>query len=74
MAQAAAAMRPAPQLDIDPFSVTFLADPYPDHARMRDAGPVVYLTPYGIYAMTSGLPTMRVRSAKMKRRSSCARC
>jgi cytochrome P450 len=51
MAHAAAATRPAPQLDIDPFSVAFLTDPYPDHARMRDAGPVVYLTPYGIYAM-----------------------
>jgi 4-methoxybenzoate monooxygenase (O-demethylating) len=51
MAQAAAATRPAPKLDIDPFSVAFLTDPYPDHARMRDASPVVYLTRYGIYAM-----------------------
>src|SRR5215831_6413167 len=41
----------APQLDIDPFSAEFLAEPYRDHARMRDAGPVVYLTRYGIYAM-----------------------
>ena len=41
----------APHLDIDPFSVAFLTNPYPDHARMRDAGPVVYLTRYGIFAM-----------------------
>ena len=46
-----AADRAAPGLDIDPFSAAFLADPYPDHARMRDAGPVVRLTRYGIYAM-----------------------
>jgi 4-methoxybenzoate monooxygenase (O-demethylating) len=51
MAQATAATRPAPHLDIDPFSVAFLTDPYPDHARLRDAGPVVYLTRYGTYAM-----------------------
>jgi cytochrome P450 len=51
MAQASAATRAAPRLDIDPFSVTFLTDPYPDHTRMREAGPVVYLTRYGIYAM-----------------------
>jgi cytochrome P450 len=41
----------APQLDLDPFSAEYLAEPYSDHARMRDAGPVVYLTRYGIYAM-----------------------
>ena len=46
-----AADRAAPGLDIDPFSAAFLAEPYPDHARMRDAGPVVRLTRYGIYAM-----------------------
>ena len=40
----------APSLDIDPFSDAFLADPYPDHAAMREAGPVVWLEPYGVYA------------------------
>ncbi len=39
-----------PVLDIDPFSSEFLTDPYADHARMRDAGPVVWLSKYGIYA------------------------
>ena len=32
-----------PTLDVDPFSDQFLADPYPDHERMRVAGPVVWL-------------------------------
>jgi cytochrome P450 len=41
----------APSLAIDPFAADFLAEPYRDHARMREAGPVVYLVPYGIYAM-----------------------
>src|SRR5262245_52080866 len=50
MALASATER-VPHLDIDPFSVAFLTDPYPDHARMRDAGPVVHLTRYGILAM-----------------------
>jgi cytochrome P450 len=43
--------RAVPDLDTDPFSEAFLTDPYRDHARMRDAGPVVRLTRYGIYAM-----------------------
>ena len=43
--------RTAPSLDIDPFSIAFLLDPYPDHARMRDAGPVVLIERYGLHAM-----------------------
>ncbi|THD57499.1 cytochrome P450 [Phenylobacterium sp.] len=39
-----------PTLDIDPFSDQFLADPYPDHERLRAAGPVVWLEKYGVYA------------------------
>ena len=46
-----AADRAVPDLDIDAFSEAFLTDPYRDHGRMRDAGPVVRLTGYGIYAM-----------------------
>jgi cytochrome P450 len=41
----------APSLDTDPFSDDFLTMPYPDHARMRDAGPVVWLERYGVWAM-----------------------
>ncbi|MGB5485450.1 cytochrome P450 [Parasphingorhabdus sp.] len=39
------------RLDIDPFAEEFLADPYAHHAALRDAGPVVWLEPLGIYAM-----------------------
>jgi cytochrome P450 len=39
-----------PTLDIDPFCDGFLADPYPDHEALREAGPVVWLSAYGIYA------------------------
>jgi 4-methoxybenzoate monooxygenase (O-demethylating) len=40
-----------PALDIDPFCNAFFDDPYPAHAAMRDAGPVVYLPRYDIYAV-----------------------
>ena len=36
---------------IDPFSHAFLSDPYPHHKAMREAGPVVWLEQYGIWAM-----------------------
>jgi cytochrome P450 len=41
----------APSLDTDPFSDEFLTMPYPHHAQMRDAGPVVWLERYGVWAM-----------------------
>jgi 4-methoxybenzoate monooxygenase (O-demethylating) len=46
-------MKPAaaPHSDLDPFSDAFLADPYPGHEALREAGPVVWLTHYGIWAM-----------------------
>jgi 4-methoxybenzoate monooxygenase (O-demethylating) len=40
-----------PALDIDPFCQAFFDDPYPAHAAMRDAGPVVYLPAYDIHAV-----------------------
>jgi cytochrome P450 len=39
-----------PLLEIDPFGQAFFDDPYPAHAAMRDAGPVVYLPAYDVYA------------------------
>ena len=36
--------------DIDPFCDAFLADPYPFHERLREAGAVVWLERYGIWA------------------------
>ena len=35
-----------PELDIDPYVAENLIDPYPMHQRIREAGPVVRLTPY----------------------------
>lgn len=35
----------------DPFSHSFLRDPYPHHQALREAGPAVWLERYGIWAM-----------------------
>ena len=35
---------------IDPFHDDFLAEPYPFHEQLREAGPVVWLERYGIFA------------------------
>jgi cytochrome P450 len=40
-----------PRLDCDPFSDEFLTNPYPFHEQMREAGPVVWLEKYGIWAV-----------------------
>jgi 4-methoxybenzoate monooxygenase (O-demethylating) len=40
-----------PKLDLDPYSPEFLADPYPRYAELRDAGQVVWLTPYQHYVV-----------------------
>lgn len=40
-----------PRLDLDPFSDEFLTNPYPFHEQMREAGPVVWLEKYGIWAV-----------------------
>src|ERR1700733_10078175 len=40
-----------PVCSVDPFSHAFLHDPYPQHEAMREAGPVVWLEQYGIWAM-----------------------
>jgi len=40
-----------PRSTVDPFSDEFLADPVPYLAELRDAGPVVYLDRYGVYAI-----------------------
>lgn len=36
-----------PQSDIDPFASEFLANPYPGHEALREAGPLVKLSRYG---------------------------
>jgi 4-methoxybenzoate monooxygenase (O-demethylating) len=42
--------------DVDPFSPEFLADPYAGHERLREAGPVVRLGRYGIWASARHAP------------------
>lgn len=39
-----------PVVDIDPFCDAFLSDPYASHHQLREAGPVVWIPAYGIYA------------------------
>jgi len=41
----------APRLDLDPFSDEFLTDPYSFHEILREAGPVVWLEKYGVWAV-----------------------
>jgi cytochrome P450 len=48
---AAEAMSSHPVSIADPFSRAFLHDPYPHHQTLREAGPVVWLAQYGIWAM-----------------------
>jgi cytochrome P450 len=38
--------------DIDPFARDFLLDPYPYHEALRNAGPIVRLERYGVFAVT----------------------
>ncbi len=40
-----------PSLDIDPFDLVMLADPFASHAALRDAGPVVFLPGIDCFAM-----------------------
>lgn len=39
-----------PTIDKDPYSTRFLTDPYPFHEELREAGPVVWLERYGVWA------------------------
>jgi hypothetical protein len=46
-----AELRDAPVLDIDPYAIEVLRDPYPFHEALREAGPVVLIKPHGVYAV-----------------------
>jgi cytochrome P450 len=41
----------APSSDVDPFSIEFFENPHDIHEELREAGPAVWLTRYGIYAV-----------------------
>mgnify|MGYP001627432981 CR=1 FL=1 len=40
-----------PESDIDPYSDEVLENPHPSHALLRDLGPVVRLSRYGVYGI-----------------------
>ncbi len=40
-----------PVLDVDPYSDEFLLNPYPFHEQLREAGPLVWLPKYQVWAM-----------------------
>ncbi len=40
-----------PVLDIDPYSIDVLLNPYPFHQALREAGPVALIKPHGVYAV-----------------------
>jgi 4-methoxybenzoate monooxygenase (O-demethylating) len=44
-------MADPPALDLDPFADDFLREPEPFHVALRDAGPLVFLTRYRVWAM-----------------------
>jgi cytochrome P450 len=44
-------LRKPPSTDLDPFGEEALEDPAALHAALRDAGPVVYLSRYDLYAL-----------------------
>lgn len=44
-------MAEAAVLDLDPFGDDFLCDPDPYHEQLREAGPVVFLERYSVWAM-----------------------
>jgi hypothetical protein len=43
-------------LDVDPYSPEWLRNPYPFHEVLRDAGPVVRLAKYGVWALARYCP------------------
>jgi cytochrome P450 len=58
-----------PHVDMDPFSPTFLKDPYPHHHALRDAGPLVWLPAIGTFAMAR---YAEVKAALMDHQTYCS--
>ena len=40
-----------PVLDIDPYDIDVLRDPYGYHEALRETAPVVYIKPHDVYAV-----------------------
>ncbi|QCI67826.1 cytochrome P450 [Phreatobacter stygius] len=43
--------KPAPVIDVDPYADAVLNEPFAMHAAVRGAGPVAFLSRYGVYVM-----------------------
>jgi cytochrome P450 len=41
----------SPGLDVDPFAISFFENPHPTHEVLREAGPVVHLDKWNVYAV-----------------------
>lgn len=44
-------LRDIPTVHTDPFSASFLSDPYAFHGDLRDIGPVFWIEPLGVYGV-----------------------
>ncbi|HEX5322124.1 MAG TPA: cytochrome P450 [Stellaceae bacterium] len=53
-------MSDTPTSDIDPFCSEFFEDPFPAHEALREAGPVVRMSRYGIHAVARYAEVHRV--------------
>lgn len=40
-----------PHSDLDPFTTAYFDDPHPEQERLRETGPVIWLTRYGVHAL-----------------------
>ncbi|HTG07309.1 MAG TPA: cytochrome P450 [Bradyrhizobium sp.] len=49
-----------PGLDVDPFAIQFFENPFPTHAALREAGPLVHLDKWSVYAVARYAEVHRV--------------
>jgi cytochrome P450 len=50
-AASGSALSGIPGLDVDPFAIEFFENPYPTQQALREAGPVVHLDKWNVYAV-----------------------
>jgi len=49
-----------PGLDVDPFAIEFFENPFPTHEALREAGPLVHLDKWNVYAVARYAEVHRV--------------
>jgi len=49
-----------PHTDVDPFSDTFFADPYPRYHELRELGPAFFIEKYGVYGAARHADVMAI--------------